>query len=151
VFACCPCDHEEKTPSFNPKNSLRRPKVVNCKHDRLSSLEIHPKCAACQLGKQQRRFPSTKFPRKDDQSISIRSDPLQPGDCVCLDQYVSALPGRLPHAKGTKAPKDKYCGGTKGHDHVSPFVFLHHHPSFPTVEFYFTPDILVQLPDFIQI
>jgi hypothetical protein len=45
---------------------------------------------------------------------------------VSVDQYICALPGRLPHTKGKEMKKDKYCGGTIFVDHASSKVFIKH-------------------------
>jgi hypothetical protein len=43
---------------------------------------------------------------------------------VSVDQYISALPGRLLNTKGKEAKKDMYCGGTIFVDHASSRVFI---------------------------
>ncbi|KAG7358094.1 hypothetical protein IV203_014681 [Nitzschia inconspicua] len=56
--------------------------------------------------------------------MQIRSDNLHPGDCISVDQYVSSVPGRLPHTAGKESSKDKYHGGTIFVDHATSFLFL---------------------------
>ena len=54
----------------------------------------------------------------------LRGGHLLPGEKVSIDQYISALPGRLPHTKGKESKKDRYHGGTIFVDHASQFVHL---------------------------
>jgi hypothetical protein len=56
----------------------------------------------------------------------LRRNQLQPGDMASIDQYVSALPGRLPHTKGKENKKYQYFGGTIFIDHPSSKEFLKH-------------------------
>ena len=62
------------------------------------------------------------------------SVPLQPGDCVSLDQYESSIPGRLPHTYGKEKKDDQYNGGTLFIDHASSMVFIQHQVSLRTGE-----------------
>jgi hypothetical protein len=48
---------------------------------------------------------------------------------VSIDQYVSSIPGRLPHTKGKESPKDKFNGGTIFVDHASAYIHLTHQVS----------------------
>jgi hypothetical protein len=43
---------------------------------------------------------------------------------VLIDQYISSVPGRLPHMKGKEYKKDKFNGGTLFVDHASAYVHL---------------------------
>ena len=51
---------------------------------------------------------------------------LTPGDCVSVDQYISGLPGRLPHTAGKENKSKWYNGGTIFVDHASGYAFLRH-------------------------
>ena len=44
--------------------------------------------------------------------MAIRRDTAQPGDCVCVDQFISTKPGRLEHTYGKESDDDRYHGGT---------------------------------------
>ena len=89
-----------------------------------------PKCTACQMAKQTRRNPGVSvgmpIPEKE---MSLRRGKLQPGDMVSIDQYVSALPGRLPHTKGKEHKRQKYNGGTLFVDHATSHIYLRHQVS----------------------
>jgi hypothetical protein len=64
----------------------------------------------------------------------LRRGHLEPGQMVLVDQYVSALHGRLPHTKGKEPKKDKYCGGTIFVDHVSTKMFVKNQVSLNAAE-----------------
>jgi hypothetical protein len=81
-----------------------------------------PLCTACQLSKQSRRTP--QITTQINPIPTLRRNNLQPGDCISIDQYISALPGRLPHTKGKESKSDQYNGGTLFVDHASGFIFL---------------------------
>jgi hypothetical protein len=53
------------------------------------------------------------------EDVVLRAGDLLPGNKVSIDQYISALPGRLPHTKGKESKKDCYHGGTIFMDHAS--------------------------------
>ncbi|KAG7361832.1 hypothetical protein IV203_036933 [Nitzschia inconspicua] len=83
-----------------------------------------PCCAACSLAKLKRRTPPGPVGGIAPPAMQIRSDDLHPGDCISVDQYVSSVPGRLPHTAGKESSKDKYHGGTIFVDHATSFLFL---------------------------
>jgi hypothetical protein len=58
--------------------------------------------------------------------MQIRSESLQPGDCVSIDQYQSSFPGRLSNTKGKEPKKNQYTGGTIYVDSASGMVYLKH-------------------------
>jgi Reverse transcriptase (RNA-dependent DNA polymerase) len=88
----------------------------------------HPVCQACQLGKQHRRTPGRTWV-DPDQEMAIRRENLQPGDCTSIDQYVSAMPGRLAHTFGRESADRQYNGGTIFVDHATSFVFIRNQQS----------------------
>ena len=64
-----------------------------------STTVIPPKCAACQLGKQERT------PKEGSKTIKapggiLKENKLEPGDLVFSDQYESPLLGRQFSARG---------------------------------------------------
>ena len=89
-----------------------------------------PKCAACMLGKQARRTPTLSIghhlPNKD---LLLKTNHLNPGDCVSLDQYQSSIPGRLEHTYGKEKKDERYTGGTIFVDHASGLMYLQHQVS----------------------
>lgn len=92
-----------------------------------------PLCTACQLAKQHRRTPESRATSRPE-PMKIRQGDLNPGDCVSLDQYISALPGRLPHTKGKEPKSERYNGGTIFVDHSSSLMFLQHQVSLTAGE-----------------
>jgi hypothetical protein len=64
----------------------------------------------------------------------LRAGDLLPGDKVSIDQYISALPGQLPHTKGKESKKDRYHGGTIFMDHSSQYFYLQNQVSLTTGE-----------------
>jgi hypothetical protein len=99
-----------------------REQVLKPKTAHVTTCEA-PLCAACQLAKQKRRTPETPVTRRTEPMV-LRRENLHPGDRVSLDQYISSLPGRLPHTKGKEAKKDKYTGGTIFVDHASSLIHI---------------------------
>jgi len=89
-----------------------------------------PMCTACQLAKQNRRGAGSvilkHIPAKE---MLLKRDILKPGQKVSIDQYVSALPGRLTHTAGKEAKTEQYNGGTLFVDHASAFIFIRHQVS----------------------
>jgi hypothetical protein len=98
-----------------------REQVIVPKHSKVSSCDA-PLCTACQLSKQTRRFPEIKT--QVNPAPTICKANLQPGDYISVDQYVSALTGRLPHRKGKESKDDQYHGGTLFVDHASGYIYL---------------------------
>jgi Reverse transcriptase (RNA-dependent DNA polymerase) len=95
-----------------------------------SSSCLLPLCAACQMAKQTRRNPSTNpRPHLPENDMILRRDDVDPGAMVSIDQYISTVPGRLPHTKGKEQKKDRYVGGTLFVDHGTAFVYIKHQVS----------------------
>jgi len=88
----------------------------------------HPVCPACQLGKQHRRTPGHTWV-DPDREMAIRREALRPGDCTSIDQYVSAMPGRLAHTFGRESADRQYNGGTIFVDHATGFVYIQNQQS----------------------
>jgi hypothetical protein len=108
-----------------------REQILVPKHSNVSSCAI-PLCTACQLSKQTRRFPEIKT--QLNPAPTIRKENLQPGDCISVDQYVSALLGWLPHTKGKESKNSQYNGGTLFVDHASGYIFLRNQVSLTAGE-----------------
>jgi hypothetical protein len=75
------------------------------KHSSVTSCDA-PLCTACQLSKQTRRTPEVKT--QINPAPIIQKDNLKPGDCISVDQYMSPLPGHLPHTRGKESKEDQY-------------------------------------------
>ena len=112
-----------------PQDTAGVPAIIEPKHRTVSSCHA-PLCAACSLAKQHRRTPPTRVstPIRDCERL-LRQGDLEPGARVSIDQYMSALPGRLGHTKGKEKKKDKYVGGTLFVDHATGLTFLRHQVS----------------------
>ena len=88
---------------------------------------VHPRCPACQLGKQHRRTPGTSTVHsKPENEMMLRRDHLSPGDCISMDQYVCRKPGRLAHTFGKEDKSLRYSGGTIFCDHASQYIWINH-------------------------
>jgi hypothetical protein len=62
---------------------------------------------------QTRRTPENPINhRHEKHEMILRQGHLQPGIMVSIDQYISAIPGRLEHTRGKETKKEKYVGGT---------------------------------------
>jgi hypothetical protein len=94
--------------------------IIKVKFPKTSSCTL-PLCVAYQVAKQARRSAeTTRQTKTKEKDKMLRRDHVEPGQMVSVDQYISALPGRLPNTKGKEAKKDKYCGGTN--------LLIMHHP-----------------------
>ena len=71
-----------------------------------------PKCAAYQLGKQQRTLKNGSKIIKSPSDGILKQNKLQPGDLVFSDQYESPFEGHQLPAHGNDVSSQKYCGGT---------------------------------------
>ena len=92
-----------------------------------------PMCAACQLGKQKRTPRAGRHIVAPHSPVS-KTDALTPGASIFLDQYVSSVPGRLPHTRGLEKSSSQYTGGLLGVDAASGKVFVRHQVSLRTGE-----------------
>jgi hypothetical protein len=115
--------------SRKPKDTVGEDPVLKTKHGGVPFCPA-PLCAACQLAKQKRRGAGTEFSKKNpEKEMSLKVDDLQPGDRVSVDQYMSSVPGRLPHTHGKEKKEDKYTGGTLFINHATGYMFLRHQVS----------------------
>jgi hypothetical protein len=74
-----------------------------------------------------------------NQATILQTGDVTPGGIVSIDQYISALPGCLPHTKGKESKKVCYHGGIIFVDHTSQFVYLQNQASLTTQEKPFNP------------
>lgn len=81
-----------------------------------------PLCVACQFGTAHRR--PWRVKGKKSGSIRKKSDQVEPGDGVSMDQIVSAQPGLIPQMSGFLTSRCIW-GCTTFVDHVSDFVYVH--------------------------
>jgi len=85
----------------------------------------HPKCSACQFGKQT-RLPdeTTTTIKREDHLGSLKERQLKPGDRVFCDQLESRVRGGLRHAAGREPDKDRFCGATIFVDAASGYIHV---------------------------
>jgi hypothetical protein len=76
-----------------------------------STTVLPPKCAACQLGKQERTPKEGATTIKDPGGV-LSMNKLAPGDLIFSDQYESPLLGRQFSARGNDVTSQKFRGGT---------------------------------------
>ena len=108
-----------------PPDGIEVP-ILKTKEKRVSACQ-RPFCTACQMAKQTRKSPGVSIEKPiPDKEMLLRRGKLKPGEQVSIDQYESALPGRLPHTKGKEPKRDKYVGGTLFVDHATAHIFLRH-------------------------
>ena len=89
-----------------------------------------PICEACQVAKARRRpTGATKVAPVPDVIDGIRAEDMNPGDCVSVDQYESAVRGRRAHTRGKEKSKLQFVGGTLFYDHASSFIRCFHQVS----------------------
>ena len=104
--------------------SLIRRDVLRCPGGtNPTSKEAICQCAACNFAKQTKRPDGAKThnirPEKDG---SLKKEQLRPGSKVFTDQFISSVPGRLPHTFGKEKDSEKQTGGTVWVDAASGFV-----------------------------
>jgi hypothetical protein len=80
-------------------------------------------CASYQCGNQARESVGFKQSKQPKSGHDLTPQRL-PGECVSIDQYFSALPGRLRHTKGKEKNATRYNGGTLFVDHAT--IYIHH-------------------------
>ena len=90
-------------------------------------------CATCKLANSGRTNPAINrvIPVKGP---ALRTDNLEPGDCVSVDQCMSSIHGRLPNTKGKEPKSKKFTGGTLFCDHASAHIHIVHQVSLRTGE-----------------
>ena len=93
-----------------------------------------PKCAACQLGKQQRTPKNGSKTIKSPSNGILKQNKLQPGYLVFSDQYKSLLEGRQLSARGNDVSTQKYRGGTIFCDASSGKILVFHQVSLTGTE-----------------
>jgi hypothetical protein len=118
-----------------PKDEISTKPILEPKHPTMTSCMPPLVHAACHLARpNRRRAPGEVRTADPNRDTLLRQGDLKPGDCVSLDQYVSALPGRLLKGYGKEKKKDKYSGGTLFVNHASSLMYLRHQVSLRTSE-----------------
>jgi hypothetical protein len=86
----------------------------------------HPKCAACQYGKQHRRPIPGTTPTSviRDRAHALKTDNLHPGQRVSVDHFVCSTKGRLITSAGKTKSDDMYTGGCIFVDHASGYIHV---------------------------
>jgi hypothetical protein len=79
------------------------------------------KCAACLCAKAAVRSPENTMARKSVKSKLLKTDHLQPGDCVSADHYISHIHGRVHGGFGKE--RVGYKCGCLFVDHASGKMF----------------------------
>ena len=87
-----------------------------------------PMCTACRLARGNRNKNHLQ-PRQPAPDMVIRSNDLNPGDCVSVDQYICHIRGRLPNTHGKEKDVNRYCGGLIAVDHASGYINISHQVS----------------------
>ena len=89
-----------------------------------------PLCASCLAAKARRKASGAKHVTVDPEIEDIlRSNDMDPGSVVSVDQYESSVRGRLPSSRGREAMSQRYVGGTLFYDHASGKIFVRHQKS----------------------
>jgi hypothetical protein len=115
--------------------SLDAPPVIETKHAVTGQSKTENLiCTACAMAKMGQRHQTRQTKPVQFEDAVLRTGDLTPGDKVSIDQYISALPGRLSNTKGKEPKKDKYHGGTIFIDHASQYVYLKNQVSLTTGE-----------------
>ena len=92
----------------------------------------HPKCAACQFGKQH-KTPARTQHRSKESTGTLSKEQLKPGDLVFTDQYESRTPGRTFESRGSSSA-DMYHGGTLFVDAASHLIQVFHQKGLTSSE-----------------
>ena len=111
-----------KDPSWEQTTKPTTTQVTKCNS---------PLCAACQMYKQNqctRDWRATGHP----DPIVIHGGNLRPLNRISIYQYISSVPGRLPHTKEKDPRNNKYSRGTIFVDHGSSYSNIKK-PSLPNV------------------
>ena len=92
-------------------------------HTAACQLNSHPRCAACQFGKQTRRpTPGKTVTAVRDRAGVLKAGDLVPGQKVSVDHFVCSTKGRLLSSRGKTADHEMYSGGALFVDHASNYV-----------------------------
>ena len=114
-------------PCIIPKN----PSTRTCKP---------PLCASCQIAKAKRR-PTDVSTTVTHQEALLKIEDLAPGTRVSVDQYESAVRGRLATSQGKENFGHKFAGGTIFCDHASGFIQCYHQVSLRATDTIAFPDV----------
>lgn len=109
-----------RTGVLSQTEASRRLHLAACK------VTNHPKCAACQYGKQHRRPIPGTTPSSviRDRAHILKADNLHPGQRVSVDHFVCSTRGRLTTSAGRTKSDDMFSGGCLFVDHASGYVHV---------------------------
>eukprot|EP00934_Nitzschia_sp_Nitz4_P006171 Nitzschia sp. Nitz4//scaffold433_size7783//3146//4816//NITZ4_009149-RA/size7783-exonerate_protein2genome-gene-0.0-mRNA-1//-1//CDS//3329551824//6161//frame0 len=94
--------------------------TLQCKHRAAATTSRKIFCTACNLGKAKSRSPTGTL-QVAQHPDPIRADDLNPGDCVSIDIFQSATPGRT---LGDRASNNRFAGGTIFCDHATSLIYV---------------------------
>ena len=94
-----------------------------------------PLCAACALGKAERRSTGSKIEHKrSNAGDQMKANVLFPGQLIATDQYETRVPGRVPGSYGSSPANTMYRGGTLYFDVATGRVWAYHQVSLSSNE-----------------
>jgi hypothetical protein len=114
---------------------LIRKGILKCSDPRTSKPEAICQCAACNFAKQTKRPEGTvKHSIRREKDGNLKKNQLRVGGMVSTDQYVSSVPGRLPHTYGKEKVHEQYVGGTIFVDEASGYMYIQNQVSLGASE-----------------
>ena len=122
----------KKSSVSDDSESEGRVGCIEVKHA-LAATCPHPVCAACKCAKGQVKGANVDVSTRKRSNV-MNADKLVPGQEIHLDQYESAVRGRLPTSRGRESFGSRYCGGTIGVDVATGMVFAYHQTSLRASE-----------------
>ena len=115
--------------------TLIRKGIIKSNDPRVHKVEAQCQCAACNFSKQTRRPEGTvKQTIRVEKDGNLKKNHLRPGGLVSTDQFVSSVPGRLPHTFGKEKSHEKYTGGTIFVDEASGLMYVQNQVSLGAAE-----------------
>ena len=115
--------------------TLIRKGIVKTRDARTHKVEAQCQCAACNFAKQTKKPEGTvKQTIRKDKDGNLKKNQLRVGGLVSTDQYVSSVPGRLPHTFGKEKSHEKYSGGTIFVDEASGLMYVQNQVSLGAAE-----------------
>ena len=90
-----------------------------------AKIKVHPRCAACQFGKQtQLSAPTTTRGKISDSVGAISRDCNRPGQLISVDHFVCKTKGRLFTSRGKTVPTEMFSGGCVFVDNFSGMIHV---------------------------
>ena len=90
-------------------NELETPRIIIAEHPATKTCSA-PLCAACQLSRLTKRTPNIRPSSTPLSSscINLKTNYLNPGDCISMDHYKSTVRGCLTHTKGKERETEQF-------------------------------------------